>query len=391
MKGASRYFGAIFANKPLLYVTVGNLVSSILAGAFFLILAHLVPPETYGRINYLIALTTIPANIAILGLNTAVTTYLAKGVEKIKHQANTLVLIADVVIGTALFTIYQQYLIIVFFIANTFFVMAYSELLGRKAYKEYSLVFIGQSGAHLALSISLYYPLGIDGVILGYALSYVIFGYRFFKSYRPTLNFNELRNKFTFTLHSYSIGLSHTITYVYDKILIAPLFGYNVLGLYHLGFQFFMLLSMIPGTLYYYLLPQDSSGIERRIVKKVGIIVSVAFAILFFFVSPFLVQTFFPEFQDATSAIQIMLFAVIPKTIAQIATSKLLGKEQSKPVLLSSIIFVGTGSLLIVGLGYAMGLTGLSIALLTSVSAQAIYLYVMKTRKINGKRESLFD
>jgi len=40
-----------------------------------------------------------------------------------------------------------------------------------------------------------------------------------------------------------------------DKVIKGTLFGYYALGLYQLGFQFFMFIRTLPVSLYQYLLP----------------------------------------------------------------------------------------------------------------------------------------
>src|SRR5213080_3420316 len=80
-------------HRGLFYITFGNLLGAALTGGFWLLLASIQNPEEYGRINYLVAMASLASMAALFGLNTTVTTYLAKGSNKINIQANQVVLI----------------------------------------------------------------------------------------------------------------------------------------------------------------------------------------------------------------------------------------------------------------------------------------------------------
>ena len=54
--------------------------------------------------------------------------------------------------------------------------------------------------------------------------------------------------------------------------------------------------------------------------------------------SPQLIPILFPKYIESIEVIQIMGFALIPTALTMILTSELLGKENSKSVILSNII-----------------------------------------------------
>ena len=80
----------------LIYTTVGGMGSSVIAAFFWFILASLLKVDNYGLANYYIAIATIFAGVGTIGLNMTVTTYLAKGENKLLNEANSLTLIAGV-------------------------------------------------------------------------------------------------------------------------------------------------------------------------------------------------------------------------------------------------------------------------------------------------------
>lgn len=359
----------------LAYTTIGSLGSSLLGALLWLILASILTVENYGLVNYYIAVATIAATTTILGLNTTITAYLAKGEEKLTQEANSLTLILG--LASAIILSPFQWTSAILSATTIFFNMTLAETLGRKNYQEYALLAIGQRTAQITLSLILYYQIGILGIILGYILGNLIFSYRFFQSIKKfTLKFNNLKEKRNFAFHSYGFNLTRTLTTYLDKIIIASLFGYHTLGLYQLGFQFFMFLSMIPASLYQYILPEESGGKNKEEIKIVGLTLSAILAITASITAPYIIEKLFPTFVEATQIVQIMSLAIIPSTIALVQTASLLAKENSRKVFASGIIYLAS---IITGLsilGRIMDITGLAFAVLIAQIIQAAYLTI---------------
>jgi O-antigen/teichoic acid export membrane protein len=131
----------IYSHKGLVYITAGNLLGSALTGTFWLLLASIQSAHEYGVTNYEISLASLFASVALLGLNTTVVTYLAKGTKKINVQANQLILISG---GLAAIVIsFHNWILAPFVIAMTFWMMSSYELLGTKSYKRYAVTVAG--------------------------------------------------------------------------------------------------------------------------------------------------------------------------------------------------------------------------------------------------------
>ena len=123
--------------------------------------------------------------------------------------------------------------------------------------------------------------IGIDGIILGYALSffpYVKIIYLGLKSSKP--NLENIKLKFNFMMYSNALEITKRLSFSLDKLIIFPLFGASVLGNYQLGFQFLIILSIVPYTIYDYTLPHDATGKRNEKIKAGAIIMSVALAII---------------------------------------------------------------------------------------------------------------
>ena len=365
--------GVVKSEMGLVYTTLGTTGSSFLGGLFWLVLASFLDVESYGLVNYFIALGSVFSALALLGLDSTVITFLAKGEKKIVFQANSLVLISG--LGASLVLSVFQWASGILSAAMVFFMMSIAELLGRKKYGEFALLSIGQRFVQISLSLFLYFQLGIMGIVLGYFLGNLIFSFRYFRILPNfSLKFDGIKEKRNFTLHNYGFNLIRNFTNYLDKIIIGPLFGYFVLGIYQLGFQFYLFLSIIPLSLYYYLLPEESSGKDKSKIKIVGFGLAVVAAVFAFFTLPYFIETLFPTFASSVWVVRIMSLAVIPSTIVAIVNASLLGRGRSKYVFVAGLIYLASVIVGVLVLGGAMGAMGLAVTLVVAQSIQAGFL-----------------
>lgn len=368
---------SIGINHDLAYVTIGNIGSAVLGAVFWLILASMLIAESYGLLNYYLASTFIFGTVALLGLNPTVTTYLAKGVEKVKYPSNFMALLSSVAFIAPLILLTGYLQLSMLLIGVAIFQMSVAELLGRKKYKEYTLILVGQRAAQIVLGISLYFVYGMDGVIVGYTLAFLAFSYRYLVTIKNfTFDFAQIRSNFKFMMHSYAMEVARTVSMFSDKLLIAPLFGFAVLGLYQLGAQFLLFLSMVPTIFYHYLLSQEAGGAHRRGIAMGGFIISSILAALFVILAPLIITTLFPNFTGSILAAQLMSIGIIPMTVTSALSSRFLGMERSRPVFIGAVIYVATQYATIVILGSSFGIVGLAISLTIALTAQSLYLLI---------------
>ncbi|MBC7130313.1 hypothetical protein H5T51_03710 [Candidatus Bathyarchaeota archaeon] len=362
-------------NAGFVYTALGSLVSAILGAGFWLTLASILSVESYGWVNYVIAAAIIAAAVGTVGLDTTVTAYLAKGEENLLYEANSLALLFTLAAALALTPLGLDAGVTAAAIA--FFTMTIAEALGRRNYRQYALLCIGQRVAQIALSLLFYIQFGLSGIVAGYYLSNLLFSLKYLRSLKNfTLKINLLKEKGSFTVHSYGYNLTRTLTVYLDKILIAPLFGYYMLGIYHLSYQFLMFLSIIPLSLFQYLLPEEASGRERKEVKILGVVSSAVLAAAIIAAAPVIISRFFPTFIEAVAPVQIMSLAAVPATVAALHSASLLAKGKSQPVLKAGLIYITVLVSAIAVLGQAMNAMGLAIAQITAQTIQAAYLTI---------------
>jgi len=365
-------------DKGFLSVTAGNTIASITGAIFWLFIATLMSIEDYGELNYFLSIAFIFGSLSLLGLGTTVTTFLSKKNEDVLYQANLLVLFSNCIVFIILLLFINNLFVVILLVGLSFFAMSRAEDLGRRNYNKFSYFVISQRLVNVPLSLLLYFILGIDGIILGYAVSMLLFSYNFFKSFKDCkLQFDSLKKNLSFIMHSYSVDVLGKIVTHADKLLIAPLFGFGMLGLYQIGFQFLLFLAIIPVSIYQFLLPQEAAGIKQKRIVIIGMVLAVVFSISLFFAIPVIISTIFPAFKEAIQVSQLMIFGIIPSTVNSIMRAKFFGREKTKPILIASSIRVFTLLVLMLFLGEIFGLIGLGIAVLISLSLETIVLLIL--------------
>lgn len=380
MPWMSRILGIIRADSGLAYIGLGNFITLGAGGIFWFYIASIVVAEDYGELNYYISVASLASIVSLLGLDTTVITYLAKGSKKIGPQANVIVLFSNAIVFLVLMIMTNWYTSLLL-IGSSFFSMSFAEILGMKLYKKYLLLVVSERATQIGLAIVLYYAIGLQGFIIGYALGGLIFSYRFFRSLRKiSLEVSEVKSRFAFMLHNYAVNISQNLALHADKLIIAPFFGFAVLGFYQLGFQFLMSLSVIPTSLFLYLLPQFSSGNKNRNAIYATLIFAIFVASIAPIIIPVLINIFFPEYIDVIPLTQIMSIGILPMTINAILNSRLLAKEHSKNVFVGAIVYLLSLVILFYLLGRAAGLIGLGISLVVSLSLQSLTLFILSRR-----------
>lgn len=369
---------AVFTRfRGLATLGFGNIISAGISAIFWFYLASLLGAENYGHVSYFIAIASISSTISFLGAGNTIIVYTAKG-EKIQSPIFFISIISSAVTLIAVFIIFSQIGVSLYILGYVIFSLATSELLGKKWYGSYTKYLITQKILMIGFAISLYYFLGVEGVILGIALSFFPYSIRIYKSFKESkIDLKLIKSRFGFMMNSYALDLSRTLSGSTDKLLILPMFGFAILGHYQLGIQFLSILSIIPSIVYQFILPEDSSGNSNNKLKKYTVIFSVILAFLGITLSPFVLPALFPKFIDAIEVVQIVSLSVIPSTINLIYISKFLGKGLSKIVLIGSGFFLSIQITSIFVLGQIYGVNGVATALLIATSAEAIFLIIM--------------
>ena len=374
-----RKITALFVRfKDLTAIGASNIIVSAIGGLFWIVLATLMDAEAYGEIGYYLSIASIVGVSATLGASNTIMVYTAKG-EKLQKSFLYLVGTSGIISSIIIFLLLQNLGVSIFVLGYVIFQLIISETLGKKLYIKYSKIIITQRVLMVGLALALFFGIGVDGVIIGIGLSFLPFSIIIYKNFNESkFSWLQLKEKKKFIANSFTLDISKVFSGHIDKLIIAPIFGFAILGNYYLGIQIFNLLIMLPGAAYYYTLPQDASGRSNPKLKKVAYAGSGILALLGIFLAPVLIPYLFPKFLDAIIVIQILSIAVVPKTVTFMYMSEFMGNEKVRTVVIGSLIFIAIQIPLIFILGDLYGILGIATSLVLASVAEAGYLVVIK-------------
>ena len=371
--------------KGLTTIGAATFISNGLGGLFWFYMASLMGTEAYGQVSYFLAIGIIGSRISLLGFANTIMVYSAKGV-KIQPPIYLIAILGSVITSLILFFVFlYDASISLYVIGFVIFSLITSDLLGRKQYRSYAKYLISQKIILIILSVSLYHVIGLIGVILGIAISFLPYSFVIYKEFKNTkIDFSLVRSRAKFITNSFATDLTGVFGGYLDKLLIAPMLGFALLGNYQLGIQFMLIFEIVPIMFYQYLLPKDARNESNTNLKKIIMLISVVLCVLAIILSPIVIPILFPEFTEAVSVIQILSIAIIPFTVTTILNSQFFGTERTRFVLIGSIILVSVQIPSIIGLAALYGINGAAIGILLGNTCQAIYL-ILSYKFLNNK------
>lgn len=374
------------AGKDIAYVLGSNAVSTILAGFFWLLLAGLLSIENYGELSYSISLAVILAAFGSLGLETSVMTFISKGEKDFGTHANSLVLFLGMISGliVSIFSIGIGILVA----STVFFSMSQAYLLGQRRYRTYAGFAIAAKSLQILLSLVLFSVVGFAGILIGYSMAFAIFSFPFYLSLRDfRRNFISIIGRHrNFVFHTFGTHLLSIGSLYLDKIVIGIIFGFQILGIYTIGSQVFLLLAMLPNAIFYYLLPQKSAGYQGNSVKRMTLIFSSVLSVAGILSTPYMLMIFFAQYTQSIPVVQVFMLAVPLYSYVLLTRSEYFAQEKSRHVLqgisLFLVIMIPTQAIF----GSLFGTIGLPIAIVLGYGVEATYLRIW-SRKLSLGRE----
>jgi len=366
--------------KDLSKIGLANVIGSIFSAIFWFYLAPILGTENYGQVGYFISVASIAGVISLFGAGRILLVYRPKGIE-IQGAIFTIAIIGSIISSVVLYFLFNQIGISVFVIGYVLFGLVIGDTLGQKFYQKYFKYFVSQKILFLIISIGMYYALGVEGIVLGFGLSYILYGFKVYKILQNSkISFNLLKKKLGFISNSYVTDLTNVFSSHSDRLILGALFGFALLGNYQLSIQVLAVLTMLPSIVFQYILPRESSGLSNNKLKNITIVISIFIVILVVTLSPVAIPWVFPQFEESILLLQIGIFALIPKTIVLMHTSKFLSIENSRVVLISTGIFLILQISGIFILGEFFGIYGAAIALVLGGIGQTVYLTIAKQR-----------
>jgi len=368
--------------------TVGgaDTFGTVMSAVFWFYLASQIEPSSYGEIHWFLGLASLFSGIALFGTVNTLTVYTAKKTQ-IQSTLNFISLSASVISSLIVIVLFPSFYTIdvgIILIAYVINALAIGDLLGRKQYSNYSKYTLIQKGLTLGLGFSFFYFFGYESIIFALALSYVLHFKRIFSIFKEMkINFNLIKPRIGFIINNYFMSILAIASGQVDKIVVAPLLGFSILGNYSLAVQAVNIMLILPSVFYKYLLPQESTGVKNKKPKIIIVIFSIFITVFGIFVVPSLINEFFPKFDQAVDAIRIMSIVVIPTTVSLILESEFLGKEKSRVVLIGTAILLTSFIFGMIVLGSLMGIEGVASSLVIAHTAKLGFYLIAKKFSTN--------
>ena len=360
--------------KSVTLIGSSNIIGGAITSVFWITIASLIGADSYGELSYFLAIIGIAAVIAMIGGGYTMQVYTAKKV-KIESSLYLIGIITSTVAAITLFLIFENLGVSISVVGIVAFNFILFETLGKKLYKKYFKIFVAQKILFVLLAFTLLFTFGPEGILVGYGISMLLFSQIIYKSLKNNkVNFPIIRKRIKFLSHSYLIDLSGTARNHIDKVIVAPLLGFSVLGNYFLGLQVLDLMLILSGIVFKYTLPADSSGESTGKIKILTIIASFFIMLLGIFVAPLVIPIVLPEYATTVDLIPILSLVVVPRTIVTMIGSSFLGQENSKHVVIGNIITFCVLVISILLLVELFGITGVAMAYVIAFSSSAVYI-----------------
>ena len=371
--------------KEISFIGIGDIGSKGITALFWFYLASIILPSAYGEIHYFLSIAAIVSTFSLIGTQNSLTVYFAKN----NSAISTLFFISaigSIISFFIIFFFYNRFDIGLLVIGNVIFTLGISTLLGTKNFKKYSLFSIIQKILMVSFSITAYYFLGVEWILLGISLSYFVYSRLILDGIRRyKIDFLELKRNKNFISSNYFLMLTNIVTAQVDKLLIVPILGLTVLGNYALAEQIILILTIIPSVIFKFVLPTSASGINNKKLQNITILLSVLITAFSIVVLPIILPIFFETYTDVILLIQIMSLSIIPITINVFYFSKLLAMENAKIPFIGGIISSVIMVVGMIGLGTFYGTTGIAVANVLTYSFFCLFNYVMYNSIIRNK------
>ena len=350
-------------------------------------LASIMDAEAYGEIHFMMSVAAMGSVLSLFATPTAITVYASKNLklESTLYLISLIVGFVSSIIIILLLSRLDVGLLVFGFIIND---LTIAYLVGKKQYSKYAKFLLIQKISAVILCILLYFTIGNVGVIYGLFISYLPFLVLIYRGFKDTkINFSELKLRKNFLINNYMISLASVFRDQFDKLLIGSLLGFSLLGNFAIAVQIYAVFMIIPNIVVRYLLPDDARNIPNSKLKQLTMLTAGLISLSGIFIAPYVVSIILPQYTDSTQFIQIMSIGVIPATLGLILSSKLLGSEKSKHVLIGRWISAITMISGILILGTFYGAIGLPISFVIASTLFATYLsfnlYLKKDKSKN--------
>jgi O-antigen/teichoic acid export membrane protein len=358
-------------------LAISDTTSGAIGSIFWLYLASFLAVSDYGEVQLLIGIAGLALGVSMIANNNTIIVYEVKQ-RGLRGTLFLFSLIIAAVVSVILFILYSRLDIILLTFGMICGEVLLAYFVGKKLFSKYGMFLILQKVLMVLFAVGLYFWIGLEGIIYGIGISYlplIVMSLDILK--KSSFNFSLLKENFGFIFNNYAVRLVALSRRNLDKILIVPILGFEILGEFTLAFQVYLLMNLFASMTFKVLLVNDSAGRNSNKFKVVILLISIIISVFGITLGPEIIPILFPKFINSIEIIPILSLAVIPNTIILIFSSKFLGNEKSRFIIIGTLIHAISYLLLVVLLGSEYGLLGISIGFLTSSIIYACYLVTM--------------
>lgn len=330
-------------NLPKGGVTLGfsTFLGSIISGIFGVFVAPILGAEDYGMVSYFFAIAGFACAISSFGVHHVLLVYLSKGV-KIFSTLSFVTLISSFIASIVVFIIFKEISISILIVGLMIFDLLISELLAKQLYSKHLKYYLTQRLSFVVLSLTFYFLWGPSGFVLGHGLSLFPGLIRIYLGFKESkIKFNLIKERFHFITQHYFLHIARTSYSYVDRLIIFPLFSFIILGNYELSIQIIILANVFSVFVYQYLQPKDAKNESTKKLKFLAIGGSIILSLLTIFLAPVVLPILFPQFEELVDLVPIMGLSILPHTLIMLYMSKFLGSENTRPIMISSLIHLG--------------------------------------------------
>jgi len=372
------YFNKIFKNSDLLTLSSSSAFGYAIFGLFWFFLAKFLGPDEYGEISYFFAVGIISVSLSTAGLQSGITVFSSKD-PKILNSFLSLGLIITIIASSICFILFSRIEISLFIIGSSLFGIYIYSILGKKQFQKFSILLILQKTLSVISALILYYFIGLEGIIFGFAISYFLLSKGMYDLiFKRNFNLSQIKPKTKFLLNNHISESTHNLVWWSDRFILLPLYGFTFLGNYQLGMYILLMLSLIPTIFYQYMLPYDSTGNGKNKIRLLSILISTCVAIFSFIAGPTVIESLFPQYTDTTNLIQIFSLTLIPISINLVFSSYFLGRKKTKIIAIGNSLLLAIQLILIFIFGEFYGSEILPFAIFIAFICQSIFFGMMK-------------
>jgi O-antigen/teichoic acid export membrane protein len=368
-------------NNGLLTLGSSNLFAYAIFGLFWFFLARYLGPDEYGEVSYFYAIGIVIIAVSTVGLQTGIVVFSSKE-PKTVNSFLTLGLILSIIASTISFILFSHIEVSLLVIGTSFFGLYTYSILGKKKYPKFSLLTILQKPSSIALALVFYYLIGLEGIILGIAIGYLLFSKGIYDLIlKRNFDLSQIKPKIKFISNNYISESTHNLVWWSDRFILLPLYGFSFLGNYQLGMHILQMTSVMPFIFYQYLLPNDSTGTTTNKIRFLCISISVIITILSLIFGPSAIQFLFPNYDLTSNFIQIFSLTLIPLTINLIFSSYYLGNKRTSVIAIGNSILFSTQIILVLIFTSFFDFALIPYAILLAFISQTIFFTLVKLYK----------